>query len=700
MDGFFSFIIRGKIIVIAFFILLCVPAGFGIGLAKTSFEISSFLPKDANSIKGTEIERQEFASGDQAYVLLEGKEAWQAVKLKSDIESVPGVESVEWMDDMLDIYKPEDFLSQQALEQYKKGDSTIMIITFVGDMGDLAVEDAVKQISGMIEQGEYFGGMPVIVNELRTMLNREQSVYLGVAGGILILILAVSLSSYIAPLLCLVNIGIAILLNYGTNFIVMSRVSFLTVAIASVLQLAISMDFSIFLIHRFEEDLIPANGDTNKAMVSALHTTLVTISSSALTDCAGFIALMFMQNQIGADLGIVLCKGVLFSLITSLTLLPCLILATYRLGKRRHRALLPDFKRLSGPIVKLRYVLLAVAVVVFVPTFIGSANQQYYYTAENFMPDNTDPIIAANKISSVFGTTDKVSVLYDKNNAIYEQSAMDAIKRLDNIREVSGLSSSAGAGIPESFLPQRLKDAFAGGDYRRFYVTLEGNLANDALFSAIDGIKSTAEQYLGDVYITGSNAVAADMASTADSDNLRVDIISIIFIFIIVAVSFKSLLVPLFLVMVIKGAIFINVGLNYFMGEEMIFLTPVFVGAIQLGCTVDYAILFTSRYFEFRHKTLDPKAAVRQAIVASTRPLLTSMLTFFFATLSITLISSIKATREIATVVGRGALISYIVIMFALPALFVLFDKPLLAITWEFRKHKKRPDQNEGMMVS
>jgi predicted RND superfamily exporter protein len=700
MDRFFSFIIRGKIIVIAFFILLCVPAVFGIGLAKTSFEISSFLPKDANSIKGTEIERQEFASGDQAYVLLEGKEAWQAVKLKSDIESVPGVESVEWMDDMLDIYKPENFLSQQALEQYKKGDSTIMIITFVGDMGDLAVEDAVKQISGMIEQGEYFGGMPVIVNELRTMLNREQSVYLGVAGGILILILAVSLSSYIAPLLCLVNIGIAILLNYGTNFIVMSRVSFLTVAIASVLQLAISMDFSIFLIHRFEEDLIPANGDTNKAMVSALHTTLVTISSSALTDCAGFIALMFMQNQIGADLGIVLCKGVLFSLITSLTLLPCLILATYRLGKRRHRALLPDFKRLSGPIVKLRYVLLAVAVVVFVPTFIGSANQQYYYTSENFMPDNTDPIIAANKISSVFGTTDKVSVLYDKNNAIYEQSAMDAIKRLDNIREVSGLSSSAGAGIPESFLPQRLKDAFAGGDYRRFYVTLEGNLANDALFSAIDGIKSTAEQYLGDVYITGSHAVAADMASTADSDNLRVDIISIIFIFIIVAVSFKSLLVPLFLVMVIKGAIFINVGLNYFMGEEMIFLTPVFVGAIQLGCTVDYAILFTSRYFEFRHKTLDPKAAVRQAIVASTRPLLTSMLTFFFATLSITLISSIKATREIATVVGRGAMISYIVIMFALPALFVLFDKPLLATTWEFRKHKKRPDQNEGMMVS
>lgn len=700
MDRCFSFLIKHKYIVIAFFILLCVPAAFGMGLAKTSFEISSFLPKDANSIKGAQVEQDEFASGEQAYVLLEDKENWQATKLKRDIENVSGVESVGWMDDMLDIYTPEDFLSQKALEQYKKGGSTIMIVTFLSGMGDAAVDEAVKSISLMMEQGEYFGGSPVVINELRTTLRAEQSVYLGIAGGILILILAVSLSSYIAPLLCLVNIGIAILLNYGTNFITMSRVSFLTAAIASVLQLAISMDFSIFLIHRFEEDLVKTNGDTNGAMVSALHTTLVTISSSALTDCAGFIALMFMRNQIGADLGIVLCKGVVFSLITSLTLLPCLILATYSLGRKKHRALLPDFKRLSGPIVRLRYVLLAVAVAVFVPTFIGGANQQYYYTSENFMPDNTAPIIATNKISDTFGTTDKVNVLYKSDMEVYEQAAMDAVEQLGNIREVSGLSASAGKGVPESFLPDKLIEAFEGGEYRRFSVTLEGGLSNDALFSAIGNIKTTAAQYLGSVYVTGPHAVAADMASTADIDNLTVDLISIVFIFLIVAIAFKSLLVPLFLVLVIKGAIFINVGINYFTGDEMIFLTPVFVGAIQLGCTVDYAILFTSRYFEFRHKTLDPKIAVRQAIVASTRPLLTSMLTFFLATLSITIVSSIKATREIATVVGRGALVSYIVIMCALPALFVLFDRPLLATTWEFRKRKNKVNNDEGMMVS
>lgn len=699
MDRFFSFLIKRKIIVIVFFILLCVPAVLGIGLAKTSFEISSFLPREANSIKGAEIEQHEFASGEQAYVLLEGKENWQAMKLKSDIESIGEVESVEWMDDMLDIYKPEAFLSSSALEQYKKGDSTIMIITFGSGNGDIAVDASVKRITAMIEQGEYFGGSPVVINELRTLLHSEQALYLIIAGGILILILAVSLSSYIAPLLCLINIGIAIALNYGTNFLVMDRVSFLTAAIASVLQLAISMDFSIFLIHRFEEDLAKTNGDTNGAMVSALHTTLVTISSSALTDCAGFIALMFMQNQIGADLGIVLCKGVLFSLITSLTLLPCLILATYKLGRRRHRVLLPDFKKLSGPIVKLRYVLLAVAVLVFVPTFIGGANQQYYYTTENFMPDNTGPIIATNKISDTFGTTDKVYVLYESGKAALERAAMDAVEQLPDIRDVAGLSTVAGEGIPESFLPQKVKDAFAGGGYRRFSVTLKGGLDNDALFGTISKIRTAAGSVLGGVYVTGSHATAADMASTAETDNLTVDLISIAFIFLIVMIAFKSALVPLFLVLVIKGAIFINVGLNYFMGEEMIFLTPVFVGAIQLGCTVDYAILFTSRYFEFRHKTLDPKLAVRQAIVASTRPMLTSMLTFFLATMSITVVSSIKATREIATVVGRGALVSYIVIMCALPALFVLFDKPLLATTWEFRRKRKAITDNEGMIV-
>ena len=278
---------------------------------------------------------------------------------------------------------------------------------------------------------------------------------------------------------------------------------------------------------------------------------------------------------------------------------------------------------------------------------------------------------------------------------------MDAMEAIANIRDVQGLSSSVETGIPEMYLPDTVKEAYIGNEYRRFTVTLERDLDNDALFSAIDDIRSTAREYFGDdTYVTGSYASAADMASTAQRDNRVVDLVSMAFIFLIVMIAFRSLTIPVFLVLVIKAAIYINVGIDYYFGEDRIFLTPVLVNAIQLGATVDYAILFTTRYIEFRKRIPDAREAVRQTIGTAARPVLTSVLTFFFATLSITVVSSIKATREIAMVVGRGALISFIVIMFALPALLILFDKPVMATTWSLRKlsgpHRaKRRGKNE-----
>ncbi|MDD5016827.1 MAG: MMPL family transporter [Eubacteriales bacterium] len=686
MNRLFSFLIKHKYWVIAFFVLICIPAVMGMRLVGTNFEISTFMPGDANSVTGSIISEEEFSTAMRAYVYLKDKENWQTLALKERIESIDGVYKVDWMDDVLDIYTPEEFLSKSALEQYKKGNATILITEFGEDVAQEVTDSAIRQISDLMEDGEYFGGQPVVLNEMRELLDNEQAVYLIIAGGILIILLAISLSSYMAPLLCIINIGIAILLNYGTNFIIKDEVSFLTMGIAAILQLAVSMDYSIFLIHRFEEDLQVLNGDVDASMVSSMRATLTAISSSAMTDCAGFIALIFMQNAIGADLGLVLSKGVIFSLIVSITFLPCLILATYKAGKKKHRVFLPSFKKLSGPLIKYRYVLLALVIVILIPAFIANGQQDYYYTTEEFMPDDTEPIIATKLVGETFGTTDSVYVLYKKDMAAYEPAAIEAIESICNIREVGGISDSVQVGIPESFLPEELKDAYIGEQYRRFTVTLERDLGNDALFSAIGSIRDTAGEYLGEVYLTGAYASAADMASTAEWDNVAVEFISMAFIFIILLIAYRSLLIPVFLVIVIKAAIYINVGINAFFGDPMIFLTPVLVGSIQLGATVDYAILFTSRYFEFRHKVLDAKEAVRQTMIAAVRPMLTSVLTFFFATLSITLVSSIKATREIATVIGRGALISLVVILFALPALFIAFDKALMATTLEFRK--------------
>jgi hypothetical protein len=686
MNTFFSLLIRQKYWVIALTVIAGFFALFGIPLTSTSFEFSAFMPQDANAIVGAQIEEQEFTSGTMAYVLLEGKESWRVKALKERIGQVEHVNRVSWMDDVLDIYTPEAFLSQQALEQYKKGNATVMVIEFAGE-GAAPPRGTIDQIEAMLTDGEYFGGAPVVLSSLKQTLDNEQTLYLAIAGGVLILLLAVSLSSYIAPLLCILNIGIAILLNYGTNFLVRSHVSFLTVAIAAILQLAISMDFSIFLIHRFEEDLGRMGGDTGKAMLSSMRATLTAISSSAMTDCAGFIALVFMRNQIGADIGLVLCKGVVFSLLASMTFLPCMILATYPLGKKRHRVLIPSFSKLAGPLVKYRYVLLALVAAALVPTVIGSANQQYYYTTEKFMPDDTPPIVATRKVGEAFGKTDAVSVLYKKELSGSERAAIEAMAALNNIRSVQGLSDSVETGIPELFVPDTLKELFVGDKYRRLTVTLERELDNDTLFAAVEDIRETARAHLGnEVYVSGSYASAADMASTAKRDNLVVELVSIAFIFVILLAAFRSLLIPVFLVIVIKAAIYINVGIDYYFGEDMIFLTPVLVGAIQLGATVDYAILFTSRYIEFRSRISDAKEAVRQTIGAAVRPMLTSVLTFFLATLSITVVSSIKATREIAMVVGRGALISFVVIMFALPALLILFDRPLAATTNALRK--------------
>jgi predicted RND superfamily exporter protein len=403
------------------------------------------------------------------------------------------------------------------------------------------------------------------------------------------------------------------------------------------------------------------------------------------------MALVFMQNQIGADIGIVLCKGVVFSLIASMTFLPCAILATYPLGKRKHRVLMPSLEKLSNPLIKYRFVLLAVVIAALVPGIIGSQNQQYYYTSDKFMPEDTKPIIATEKIGDTFGTTDTVNVLYDKTLASQETAAAEEIEALKSVRDVSAYSDSAAATVPDAFIPDALKDTYIGDTYRRFTVTMERGMDNDMLFAAIDDIRDIAKSHFGeDSYVTGAYASAADMASTADTDNMMVELISIAFIFVILLMAFRSLLIPVFLVLVIKTAIYINVGFDFYFGEDMIFLTPVLVNSIQLGATVDYAILFTSRYVEFRRSSADAKQAIRQTIAAATRPMLTSVLTFYFATLSITMISSIKATREISSVVGRGALISFVVIMFALPALFILFDKPLRATTLSLRKKKNR----------
>lgn len=688
MKAFSRFVVRHRKAVLVLFLVLLIPSVLGMFLTRQNYDILSYMPEYLNSRRGEEILEGNFNLSGQAFLVVKDREMWEIKDIKSRIEAVDGVKGVIWVDDFDDITVPVEFMNADVRENFFSDGSTILQIQFVENARSEATMRAVNEIREIIEADMLFGGEPVIMNDLQVITSKEMAYYMIIAVVSIYLILSASMTSFIEPLLFLISIGIAILLNMGTN-VVKGEISFITASIAAVMQLGVSMDYSIFLLHRFEEEKQKYD-NVDDAMIAAMSGTGVAVTSSALTTVAGFAALMFMKNGIGRDLGIVLAKGIAFSLLMNVTVLPCLILTFNKYADRyRHRPIIPTFKRASRWMVRFRWGFLALIITLALPSFLAQKNLKYYYSIEHYLPESSRAAMDTDRIRKSFMNTEVVYVLIPDEGSIKEKELIGRIEAMDAVDSVFALSNQVDTAIPDSFIPDNIKEKYVQGDYRYFEVRLKTASDDPKTFETVDDIRETAGEMFDDYYVTGSPALTRDLAGLVDADNTIVSAVSIGLILAIIGFSFMSLSLPFLLVLVIEMAIWINLSIPYFQGVTVSSLTPMIIGAIQLGATVDYAILFTSRYRENRQRMGDRLEAIRQTLEDTGRSVLTSAMTMIAATLGIALIASIKTTGELTMMIGRGAAISMAVIFLGLPSVFLIFDKFIGWTTKNWRRAER-----------
>ncbi|NLO81770.1 MAG: MMPL family transporter [Clostridiales bacterium] len=671
-----TFVVKHRKLILTLTVLLIIPSIIGYLSTRENYDILSYMPGNLNSKQGEEILEENFNLSGQAFVVVENTEVWKVKELKSRLETVEGVEKVVWLDDFEDIALPVEFMNPDIRENFISGDFTILVIQFTDNARAESTMLAVEEIRKICGHKVLFGGEPVIMNDMQVITSKEMIYYLIIGVISIYAILSASMTSFIEPLLFLVSIGIAIIFNMGTNFI-KGEVSFITASVAAVMQLGISMDYSIFLLHRFEEERKKAS-NAEEAMISAISKTGIPVTASALTTIAGFAALLFMENGIGSDLGFVLAKGIVFSLLTNVTVLPCLIIIFSKFSdKYRHRPVIPTFRDISSGIVRFRWLFLVIVVLVAAPSFLAQNNLKYYYSIERYLPENSPAVMDTNRIRDIFMSTEAVYVITPDEGNVKEKELAGRIEAVDAVDSVLGLSQQVDLTIPETYIPADVKDRYIKDGYRFFEVRLSTPSDDPRTFKAVDQIREMAQDMYDECYVTGSPALTRDLASLVDTDMKKVTTISIGLILIILAISFKSLSIPFLLVFVIEMAIWINLSIPYFQDATVSSITSIVINAIQLGATVDYAILFTSRYRENLGVVRNGLEAMKQTIEDTGRSILTSALTMIAATLGIALIASIKATGELTMMIGRGAAISMVIIFLVLPSVLLIFDKPI-----------------------
>ena len=546
-------------------------------------------------------------------------------------------------------------------------------------------------IQNILGEKGVIGGPAATSKDLQYITSKEVVYYSLVAFIIISIILFLSLESFIEPILFFIAIGVAIILNMGTN-IVFDSISFNTHSIAAIIQLAVSMDYSIFLLHRYIEEKENYK-DENQAMIVAIDKTFNSVLSSSMTTVAGFLALIVMKYTIGKDIGLVLAKGVFFSLISVITLLPVLILIFDKvIEKYKHKIFLPNFKKSAAFIIKRKYLLLIIAIIIAVPSYLAESNVNYYYANEKVLPASSDSNIAIKEIDKLFSNKNQLALILPKGDKLNEIQLIKELEDIEGVGDVKGLYSMVDIVIPETFIPEEIKEKFQSENYSLININLnlpmEGNVTQDSL----NRIKEKVSNYYNEWYLTGESAIYSDLKETTAKDFRNVTILSIILISSIILIAFKSITIPLILVLIIQLGIWINLAIPYMKGKELNFISFIIIGAIQLGATVDYAILFTSRYRENLERINDRNKAAVQTIEDTGRPILTSALILFTGTFSVYLITSMTNAKELTLLIGRGAIISLILVLMVLPSLLIIFDKVIgiSTINWPTINNKRR----------
>ena len=683
---------RSLILIIA--AVLIIPSVIGMAGTRINYDMLSYLPDDIETIEGQDILLKDFGKGAFSFVIVDGMEDKDISKLRGKLEKIDNVDSVIWYDSLMDISVPKEVLPDEIYNAFNSGDSTVMAVFFKTSTSADETMKAIKEIRKIAGKSCFVTGMSAVVTDLKDLCEHEEPIYVGLAVLLCCAAMMLFMDNWIVPFVFLLSIGSAILLNLGTNYF-LGEISYITKALAAVLQLAVTMDYSIFLWHSYEEQKARYSGDKQRAMAHAIKATMSSVFGSSVTTIAGFIALCFMSYTLGLDLGVVMAKGVLLGLIGCITTLPALILVFDKLlEKTMHKPLMPPLNALTGFVVKRSWIFILVFALLVVPASVcyNRANKEVYYDMTQSIPDDMECAIANSKLKDEFavGSTHMLLVSADTDGKSI-RNMMSEMEKTDGVKYVLGVESVVGSLIPEEVIPDSVKNILQSENWKLYIINSEYTTASDEVNAQISELNKILKKYDESGMLIGEAPCTKDMIDITNHDFQVVNAISIAAIFIIIAIVLKSISLPIILVAVIELAIFINLGIPHLTGTSMPFIAPICISTIQLGSTVDYAILMTTRYKRERSHGEDKRSSVATALKTSIPSITVSALGFFAATFGVAVYSDVDLISSLCNLMARGAIISMFCVIFILPAMFMLFDKVICATSIGFK-----PKNNGG----
>jgi len=681
-------VVRYRIPILILAFVLLVPSAISFIRTRINFDILSYLPGEIETMKGQDILVDEFGTGAISFVVIEDMNDMDVQKLSDDIGELAGVKNVLWYGTVADVTIPREVLPDDLYEFFnnREENSQLLAVIFSDTMGSDETMEAIDDMNKMVEGHCFVSGMAAVNTDTKNLVLQQTPVYIAIASVLTLVVMGITMDSVLVPVLFLLSIGMAIIYNLGTNFI-QGEISYLTLALTAVLQLAVTMDYSIFLWHSYQEQIGRFDGDKKRAMAHAISGTIVSVTGSSITTVAGFVALCFMSFTLGLDLGIVMAKGVIIGVIGCVTILPALILVCDKaIEKTKHRVLMPDISRVSAGIAKHYRIILVLFVVILIPALYGYTHTEVYYDLAATMPDSAPSKVANDKINDQYhmGAT-HIILAPGSMSAKDSRNMISDIKDVDGVKMAMSLDSILGPVVPEAFVPDDLMEIFKNGDYQMMLVSSEYATASDEVNTQIEQINSIIKTYDDSVMLIGEAPCTKDLITITDEDFRRVSIVSIGAIFLIILLVFKSISLPVVLVAVIEFAIFVNMGIPSYTGTVIPFIASVVIGTIQLGATVDYAILMTNKYKKNRYLGMEKQDAVAKALGDSMMSIIVSALCFFAATFGVGAYSNIDMISQLCILLSRGAVISMFVVLLVLPAMFMIFDRIICATSIGFR---------------
>ena len=678
-------VVKYRIPILIASILLLVPAVFGYANTKVNYDVLTYLPEDIETMQGQEIMVEDFGVGAFSMFIVDGMEDKDVVRLKEKIEDVEHVTNVLWYDSVADISIPESMLPDDIYNVFNSDPGTMMAIFFDEGTSADGTMDAIEEIRSLAGKQCFLSGMSAIVTDTKNLAEKETPLYVLIAVALAIIVLGLTMDSFFVPVLFLLSIGMAILYNLGSNYF-LGEISYITKALAAVLQLGVTLDYSIFLMHSYEEQQVRYGGDKERAMAHAISQTFSSVIGSSVTTIAGFIALCFMTFTLGMDIGVVMVKGVIFGVIACVTILPSMILCCDKwIEKTKHKPLLPDIGKLSEKVTKHYIVYVAVFLVLLVPAIYGNNHTGVYYNLDETLPKDLPSVIANEKLKEDYDMNTTHILLLDSSVPAADVSKMlKKVETVDGVKWALGLDKLVGPGVPSDMLPESVTSMLKNGKYQMVMVNSEYKVATDEVNRQIKEINKIVNQYDEGGMLIGEGPLTNDLIEITDKDFKTVSAVSIGIIFIIIMILFKSISLPVILVGVIEFAIFVNMGIPYYTGTTLPFVASIVIGTIQLGSTVDYAILMTTRYKRERSRGAGKYDAITIAHRASAQSILVSAFSFFAATIGVGLYSNIDMISSLCILMARGAIISMAVVVLVLPSMFMVFDKVIVKTSKDF----------------